>query len=375
MKLLDRYILRGFLTSFFSTVLVLSFLMSIGAIFKVIPFLAQGVPWWPVLKIIGGMFPEALSLSIPISLLISSLLVFGRLSSDGEVTAMRACGLSMWQIISSLMVIGIVCTVICIINSGFLAPYCHYIRRSAARKLVTQSPVEMIKEGRFIDEFDGVRLYVGKKEDQNLHDIRIYDVRNPDVKREISAERGRIKLENQDLRIDLFGVRIDPFFDDKPGSMFADQWTLRIPNMQKSTKYDKKESDMNYFEIWERIVNYDIYREKENKIRAEKNYPPMNDEEEKQNISKYKTEISERLVLAFACIGFIMVGVPLGTQTHRRESSIGILMSLLVAGVYFLTLIFVGSFKKSSGMHPHIIIWIPDMLLFILGFFLILRNN
>ncbi|MDA3797578.1 MAG: LptF/LptG family permease [Kiritimatiellae bacterium] len=363
MKLLDKYILGGFLTAFFSTVVVFSFLMSIGAIFKVIPYLAKGVPWKPVLSIIGGMFPEALSLSIPVSLLVASLLIFGRLSSDGETTAMRASGLSMWQILSSLILVAAVCTIICIINSGFLAPYCHYVRRSAIRKLVVESPVEMIEEGRFITDFNGLEFYVGKKDGNNLKDIRIFDNRNNQVRRELSAENGSIAQDELDILIKMSNVRIDPFFDDKPGSLYADDWVLRIPDVLQDDVYNKRDYDMNYFEIWERIVNFDFYN------------PEATEEEAKIAKSESLTEISSRLVLAFACLGFVMVGAPLGTQAHRKESSLGILMSLIVAGVYYMSMILISSFADVPAVYPYIAIWIPNFLLFGLGTFLILKNN
>jgi lipopolysaccharide export system permease protein len=363
MKLLDKYILKGFLVTFFSTVVVLSFLMSIGAVFKVIPYLAKGVPWRPVLNIIGGMFPEALSLSIPISLLVASLLVFGRLSSDGETTAMRACGFSMWQIISSLMVTGVIFTIICIINSGYLAPYCHYVRRSAIRKLVVESPVEMIEEGRFVDDFAGMTFFVGKKEGNKLTDIRIFDNRNQSVRRELTADSGFIDQEGLDIIIDMSKVRIDPFFDDKPGALYADNWLLRIPDILEDTVYNKKASDINYFEIWEQVVNYDIY------------HPDASEDEVKSGKSELLTEISSRLVLAFACLGFIIVGAPLGTQAHRKESNLGILMSLIVAGLYYLIFILFDSLRGVPSVYPYISIWIPNILLFGLGTFLILHNN
>ncbi len=363
MKLLDKYILKGFLVTFFSTVVVLSFLMSIGAVFKVIPYLAKGVPWRPVLNIIGGMFPEALSLSIPISLLVASLLVFGRLSSDGETTAMRACGFSMWQIISSLMVTGVICTIICILNSGYLAPYCHYVRRSAIRKLVVESPVEMIEEGRFVDDFAGMTFFVGKKEGNKLTDIRIFDNRNQNVSRELTADSGFIDQEGLDIIIDMSKVRIDPFFDDKPGALYADNWLMRIPDILQDAVYNKKESDMNYFEIWERVVNYDIY------------HPYASEDEAASRKSEHLTEISARLVLAFACLGFVMVGAPLGTQAHRKESSLGILMSLIVAGLYYLIFILFDSLSGVPSVYPYIAIWIPNVLLFSLGTFLIFKNN
>jgi lipopolysaccharide export system permease protein len=321
------------------------------------------VPWQPVLSIIGGMFPEALSLSIPVSLLVASLLVFGRLSSDGETTAMRACGFSMWQIISSLTLVGVVCSIICIINSGFLAPYCHYVRRSAIRKLVVESPVEMIEEGRFIDDFEGMSFYVGKKDGNALEDIRIFDNRSQGVRRELTAESGSIDQDGLDIVINLSKVRVDPFFEDKPGSLYADDWMLRIPDVLEDNVYNKKESDMNYFEIWEQLVNIDVY------------YPDLSEDEVASKKSEHLTEISERLVLALACLGFVMVGAPLGTQTHRKESSLGILLSLIVAGVYYMILILVGSFKGDQSVYPYIAIWIPNVLLFGLGTFLILKNN
>ncbi|NIQ74338.1 MAG: LptF/LptG family permease, partial [Gammaproteobacteria bacterium] len=76
--------------------MVVTFVMSIGIVFKVTDLLAQGVAWKPMVRILFFGFPQAFALAIPVSTLTACLLLFGRLSADGEITAMKANGVSVW---------------------------------------------------------------------------------------------------------------------------------------------------------------------------------------------------------------------------------------------------------------------------------------
>ena len=122
MRVLDRYLLRTFLVTFALTLAVFTFVMCLGAVVKAIDLLARGVSGWFILKVFFYNIPFLLSFSIPMSVLTSVLLNFGRMSFDGEVTAMKACGISMWQIVAPILVIALGFSALCLYINTSLAP-------------------------------------------------------------------------------------------------------------------------------------------------------------------------------------------------------------------------------------------------------------
>ena len=102
------------MTTFVVTLGVITFVMSLAIAFKVTDLLARGVSGKLLLELLIHGIPPAMAFSIPMSVLTTCLLVFGRLSADGEITAMKASGVSTWQIISPLLHVSIFLTLICL---------------------------------------------------------------------------------------------------------------------------------------------------------------------------------------------------------------------------------------------------------------------
>lgn len=110
MKIIERYVLQAFLAAFFLAWLVLSFVLSIGLLVRIARLLIEGLPLRAIgLFLLVGL-PETLTLTIPIALLVSALLVFSRLSADSEIAAMRACGVNLLSVIRWPVLIGLICT-------------------------------------------------------------------------------------------------------------------------------------------------------------------------------------------------------------------------------------------------------------------------
>ena len=121
--------MKDFLTAFAVAMLLITFAFTIGAIYKAIDIMARGLP----VGIVGRFFlyniPYSLAFSIPISALFSTLLVFGRLSADSEISAMKSSGLSMWQIASPVILISLVMVCVCLYNNLVIYPSTTYANR------------------------------------------------------------------------------------------------------------------------------------------------------------------------------------------------------------------------------------------------------
>ncbi len=95
--------------------------------------------------------------------------------------------------------------------------------------------------------------------------------------------------------------------------------------------------------------------------------------ENQRERSASRTEINKRFSFPFACVAFAIIGVPLGVTAHRRETSIGFAMGLIVATTYFLFVIIGDTLRGNPRAHPELLVWFPNVLFIVLGAFLFRR--
>src|SRR5437868_4748459 len=116
MKLIDRFVTRELLVNFFFAVAVLSLVLVVGNIFRrLLPLLVNhDVPVEYLVTFIAYVLPFSLIFTIPWGLLTAILLVFGRLSADNELVALRSNGVSVPRLCVPLAVIAIAATAACL---------------------------------------------------------------------------------------------------------------------------------------------------------------------------------------------------------------------------------------------------------------------
>lgn len=363
MYIIRRYVTVGFLVASISTLAVLTLIMCIGITFRATNLIARGVPWFPIFKMTLYGIPDTFAYTMPLSVLVASLLVFGRLSTDGEIMAMKACGISIWQVVTGPIIVSVFFSVLCLQINAVTAPENHYAQRSLMSALRVESPTELLEEGRFIRDFDGLTMYIGRKKDKQLTNVRIYDMRQEGVKREIRAKSGMVRTSETgvDLILDLFDVRVSPppFSDDEKGAVFLDKWPIVVPDVMSARKYRKGEKDMTVGELAAGI------RWIGNK------YPNLDAFDLTKQKMSLLVEMNRRFALSFSCFAFALLGIPLGTSTSRKRSSVGIGISLLFAFLFYLFIIVAKSLSKYPALNPDLMTWIPVIISLIAGFFLI----
>jgi lipopolysaccharide export system permease protein len=86
-----------------------------------------------------------------------------------------------------------------------------------------------------------------------------------------------------------------------------------------------------------------------------------------------RVELNKRFSASLACVAFALIAVPLGITTHRKETSVGFAISLVVAFTYFFFIIMADTFRGNSAAHPSLLIWAPNIIFVTLGSFLFWR--
>jgi lipopolysaccharide export system permease protein len=84
-------------------------------------------------------------------------------------------------------------------------------------------------------------------------------------------------------------------------------------------------------------------------------------------------ELNKRFSTSLSCIAFALIAIPLGITTHRKETSVGFALSLIVAFSYFFFILMADTFRGSPSAFPHFLIWVPNFVFFGLGLWLFTR--
>jgi lipopolysaccharide export system permease protein len=375
LRKLSKYLLFDFLAIFGTAMLLITFAFSVGAIYKAIDIMAKGLP----VAIVGKFFiynlPYSLAYTIPISALFSTLLLFGRLSSDSEIYALKSGGLSLWQIAAPVLLaaLGLVC--VCLYINCVLYPQTTYANKKLLKSMGVEDPIKLLEEGRFIREFPGYMIYVGKKNGNRVRDLVVYEVDEDTdkISRTIRAGSGIISTvkEKNVLKIDLFDLRLeipDADFPDDPSKTFyssAKRYPIRInlDELMKADRVSKRAKHMSIFELVYKIRNY---REEFSRLKPE-------DQEIER--TELLIDAHQKICLAFGAFTFVLIAIPLGIKSHRKESSMGMLMSLGVMFVYYLFIIISDTLDESPQFYPWLIPWIPIVFGQVAGLILMRRAN
>ena len=366
MRILDRYIVRSFLLAFAVTLLVLTFVMCLGLIFRVTSLLAKGVSWRLLLEIFAYGVPTALSFGTPVSLLTASLLVFGRMSADSEIVAMKSGGLSVWQIMAKPMAVALLLTLACLYVNWEVAPWGRYAQRVAIKTLGTESLLDLLDEGRFVQDIEGMKIYVGRKEGDRIRDIIIYDSRSAGARREIRAKWGtaQISADHKDFVVDLHEVRVDPFYEDRPGAGYCQSLPIHLPlDMDGLRRVSRRDGDLTSGEILARVQNPGVF------------YPDTAPQDMAAQRMSLLVEYNKRMTMAASCLAFVFLGAPLGIRTQRKESSIGLAISLVVVLTFYVFMIIADTLSKRPELYPHLFLWFPIACSAVLGLYLVRRSS
>jgi LPS export ABC transporter permease LptF len=364
MKLIDKFVSRELLVNVLFAIAVLSLVLVVGNIFrKLLPLLVNhDVPMEYLLAFIAYVLPFSLIFTIPWGLLTAILLVFGRLSADNELIALRANGVSVTRVCVPLAGIALVFTAICSWLNVQVAPAAQEKLRSTIFDLATRDPMALFGSDQVIDQFPGRKIYVGKKEGNRLENITVFELDENSLPMKVTfARSGMLEadLQNRRILMHLYHARYQQRDEKDPN----DLRTIRDGiNMAEGTLPISLE------ELYE--------KEKKRPSRSALSIQQLLEQlksENKREQSASRTEINKRFSFPFACLAFAIIGVPLGVTAHRRETSVGFAVGLIVAVTYFLFVIIGDTLRGNPKVHPELLVWFPNVLFIVLGALLFRR--
>ena len=178
MKILDRYILTSYLKTFLSVFIILMFIFVLQTIWLYISELAgKDLDVWIVLKFLWYVSPRLIPLVLPLTILVTSLMVFGSLAENYEFAAMKSTGISLQRAMGSVMVFIVLLSITAFFFANNVIPYSEYKWQNLRRNISQFQPSMFIAEGQFSQIGDLFNIKVEKKSgdrDQYLHNVIIH---------------------------------------------------------------------------------------------------------------------------------------------------------------------------------------------------------
>jgi len=291
-------------------------------------------------------------------------LIFGRMSADNEITAMRACGMSLGQVVAPVILVAAVASVCCLYLNANIAPWCRFQFKTMFVRLGSQRPMALIEEGTYVRDFPGYVIYAAKKKGNILEDVMIYQLdESNNVSSSMRAQKGIVssKPEEHKLLLDLYNVR-DAWHDTKEptnvhkirSDIIVERYPIEmdLSRALRQARATRQLGDLVFSELMDEI----------RELRAHGIYP-----------AAALMEAHQRVAGAVACLAFTLLGIPLGIKTSRRETSIGIALSLGLALIFYFMTILANTLKGRPALFPEAILWSPNLLFEFLGLWLLWR--
>jgi lipopolysaccharide export system permease protein len=348
---LDKYILRQVIEMFVMGVCVFTSIIFASDTF--ITLIKQislfGIPFKVAIMMIILNLPAVIVMTIPMGVLLATVMTLNRLSLSSEITVMRACGIGLNRIAKPIFIFAIVMSVCSFFINESIVPIMTKQSKDLALWALGQKNVPEGKENFVFKELsDSGHLkrlfYVGFCEDKTLHNITVLDASKEGSVQVLQAEEGKTSPEGWNFRkgaIYTIGsegkVLNTTLFDDSSIKFGIDLSSELEKNIAKEMNFTK-------------LIRY---------IAANKL-----DEKKRRVIL---VELYDKLALPLTTVALVLIGVPLAITPPRVRYNRGFLFSIIIIFAYYLIRALSISFGEAGTLAPILAAWMPNIILTVSG--------
>jgi len=349
-----KYIFREIWPTFFAVLFVFIFIMLATRMVKISEWVInQGVPPIQVMKMILFLSPNILNFSLPAATLMAVFVAFLRLSGDNEILAMKCSGISLYQMLPPVLFMSLLACMMAFFIGIFGAPWGNRTFKDLIFQ-IAQSNVDLgIKERIFCEPFNGVTFFINNfsTRERSMKDVFLVDRRDPSNTNSIVAKKGQILLHPKSRSITV------QFTDGTIFIIGKDYKDVR------TVKFDMYDFNLGLDDIMPAISSREkapvemFFNELIHNLKA----TPKGDLKYNEMI----IEIMEKFTMPLAVFLMGLIGVPLGAQIKTRSRFHGIVISLLIFLLYYITLAGVRGIGETGILSPLYGSWLPNLFLLI----------
>lgn len=349
MKLLDRYIIKQFLvTALFSLAAVLVVFIVIDAMEKLDDFIDKHAGWPIILQYYLFFMPEIIKLIIPVAMLLASLFVTARMSTQNELTAVKSSGTSLYRILVPYITVALLVSVVSVYFNGWIVPYANkkkftiertylhkdVVNASGANIYIQDSPTRILSLGYF-DDNRNIASRVSIQDFDPLNPTRM--VERVDAITMVWDSTARLWILNKGTRRWFGGgkERLEEFPSQSAGLLHFDPDDLR--------KKQEKPDEMDYYTLQDFIINQ---------------------QRAGQDVARWLVDFYSKISFPFASVIVVLFGVPFSSVKRRGGVGVQLGISLLICFIYLISMKISQVFGYNGDINPLLTAWLANI-----GFF------
>lgn len=425
--ILAKYILREHVAPFLYALLVITFLFLVDFLIRILSsVLSKGLEWTVVLEIVVLNLAWMLALSVPMAVLVATLMAFGRLSADNEVTALRALGISpVRAMVPVLAVAALIAAGLVWFNDRVLPDANH--RAAALRNDIgRKKPAALITPRRIIRDFEGYQIWMDRVDPatDRFHGVRIYqqergqsvrytyadsaslrytadgshlliqlhdgenhviEPRNPEqyLRVRFREQTAAVRNVNAELNREERGYRTDR--EMSVGDMMKVVRENRAREARLKEEFaatlfdDMRALDIRFAadsgEVPRRLLQADwtadapslqvtgaVARRREQDKFFHIDRYESRVRSVRMEVSQYLVEIHKKFSIPVAALVFVIIGAPLGIMARRGGLGTGVIYSMAFFVLYWASMIRGEALADKLSMSPALAMWGPNLL-------------
>lgn len=431
MKVLYKYLIREMFLPFLLSLLMITFILFINFLIRAIDrFLGKGIDALVILEYLFLNLAWIIALSVPMAILLTTLMTFGRMSEENEINAMKASGISFSSIIKPPLIFGTLVTLFLIFFNNYILPDMNFHARLLSGDIYRKRPSMNIEPGIFLNNLPGYNMIIGDKSGEIMSDVRIFSKDQKKSQTSIYAKSGVLttlyntilltlhdgeihELENKkfnNYRRIIFSkhnikIKADDIILNRRDSSSRTDREMTIPmikskvlNYEKRIEVVKSRIMGSFFRVIGDSISPHSIKNAMETIKVHKEMITKNKNLTKNQIhkkerqirnlerqiknefgliksyqkgrNKYQVEIHKKFSIPFACIIFVLIGGPIGVMAKKGGFSNSIILSFGFFLIYYLMLIGGEELADRNKLPAMICMWSPNLIFLIFALYL-----
>ena len=411
---LSRYVLKEHVVPFAFGFSVIMFLLVVDLILqKMDLMLGKGIAPGVVLELFLLNTAWMIALAVPMAVLVATLMAFGRLSADGEISAMQALGIGVFPVILPIFLTGTALALGLVVFNDRVLPEFNYRARMLMGDIQRKRPTVALEDrsGVFIQDFANYRILIGDIDRRTsvLKDVLIYKYEAGGYPVSIAAETGRVRIdtESDEALVTLENGEWHRVDKADPDLYFRARFrkkTLRLgeagQQLIRTISHYRTDREMGLGAMMERV---DAYQREASALQDEaadaagaalkrllfepgterRPFGIVADLARKfrtdnairhhklRQADRYRVEIHKKLSIPVACMVFVVIGAPLGIRVRGSSPAVGAGISIGFFLLWWLCLISGETLADRGYVSPWAAMWSPNLLVLSCGAWLV----
>jgi LPS export ABC transporter permease LptF/LPS export ABC transporter permease LptG len=345
------------------------FLQRVGRLFEIL--VRSSAPAATVGHLFALAIPFTLTFTLPLGVLVGVLIALSRMSSDGEITAMRAAGVPSRKVIAPVLLFATLATIVTAAASLWLTPYSTWRTYKILNQLVAAELTAEVQPRVFEEQFPNRIVYVSDLIPGPVtrwRNVFIADLTPPDPQKKEDHERGdgpRITVASEaiavpDIARNVIQLSLNNGVSYEVGKDITQYFITSAPKgeqLLEATKPNevrpKAYTEIDTLPLY-RIAYQDPALDPDKRIEA-------------------RIELHQRLALPPACFLLALIGIPLGVSSRKGGKASAFVLTVALAFTYWMGLIGANGLAKQHKLPVGVAMWIPNLVFALIGIALIMR--